>query len=541
MVIDKQKFILLLLVLYILTLNIKLFIVGSIVFLLLLVYYKKKNYLVLYLFVLYILSIYLYKKEHFQTTSPTKTVPTFTTQNYSELDSNERKTLEKQQKLQQKNMINKALKTDVNKNHKLSAQDYSELFFVLNSLLEYEYFTKNKKNIDKVLIDYNVKNVFDLAEKVINKEENPIYNNFLEKITCLDGPNNTINYLGCDNINYKKLFGFSEMVYVYCLSIEKIVELINEENIYRLCDLAEKRYILQNYDNQTSFGFELLGLEYYLNEKYINDKYYKIIEMLDLDLLLNNKNRAISLKEKLYNYRDKNLRVVKDLNSIIILFDYYNVFDKLRINNDDNEYNWNLGIFRQIDLNKSYWDAISYFSDYKVKERIIKTINFLTKDSENINHELDEKYTQQNQNNTTMEPFSNIEHFQDSNNSITQKDFDKKQKQANEFKLKEYKIVNKLNDDANKIEQVNVLDMLSLDYIFRNFNQKFTLIILDLVDLMQRRCNVDCNDYERPIFGKYIFYSKEILKILTKEERMFYVGLLLIFLAVLINFINMSK
>ena len=235
------------------------------------------------------------------------------------------------------------------------------------------------------------------------------------------------------------------------------------------------------------------------------------------------------------------MRVVKDLNSIIILFDYYNVFDKLRINNDDNEYNWNLGIFRQIDLNKSYWDAISYFSDYKVKERIIKTINFLTKDSENINHELDEKYKQQNQSNTTMEAFSNIEHFQDSNNSITQNDFEKKQNQANEFKPKEYKIVNKLNDDADKIEQVNVLDMLSLDYIFRNFNKKFTLIILDLVDLTQRRCNVDCNDYERPILGKYIFYSKEILKILTKEERMFYVGLLLIFLAVLINFINMSK
>ena len=550
MVIDKQKFILLLLVLYILTLNIKLFIVGSIVFLLLLLYFKKKNYLVLYLFVLYILSIYLYKKEHFQTaetnktnlptestkmTTPTnKTEPTFTTL---------QKNLDEKDKLEQRKTINRALKTDVNKNHKLSAKDYSELFFVLNSLLEFEYFTKNKKNIDKVLIDYNIKNVFDLADKVINKEENPMYNNFLEKITCLDTTKNTINYLGCDNINYKKMFGFSEMLYVYCLSIEKIVELINDQNIYRLCALAEKRYILQDYDNQTSFGFELLGLEYYLNEKYINDKYYKIIEMLDLDLLLENKNRAISLKEKLYNYRDKNKRVVKDINSIIILFEYYNVFDKLRINYDDNEYNWDIGIFREIDLNKSYWDAISYFSDYNVKERIIKTINFLTKDSETINHEMNERYTRSQQTSPALENFNNYEHFQDSNNQrqLTQSDFEKQQKEANELRLKEYKIVNKLEYQANKVEEVNVLDMLSLDYIFKNFNKKFTLIILDLVDLTNRRCNVDCNDYERPILGKYIFFSKEILKILTKEERMFYVGLLLIFLAVLINFINMSK
>ena len=110
-----------------------------------------------------------------------------------------------------------------------------------------------------------------------------------------------------------------------------------------------------------------------------------------------------------------------------------------------------------------------------------------------------------------------------------------------DFKLEEYKTVNKLNNQANKIQDVNVLDMLSLDYIFKNFNKKFTLIILELVDLAGRRCDLDCNDYERPIIGKYIFYSKEILKILTKEERMFYVGLLLIFVAILINFINMSK
>ena len=120
-------------------------------------------------------------------------------------------------------------------------------------------------------------------------------------------------------------------------------------------------------------------------------------------------------------------------------------------------------------------------------------------------------------------------------------DVNTKENGESDFKLEEYKTVNELNDEANKIEDVNVLDMLSLDYIFKNFNKKFTLIILELVDLTERRCDIDCNNYERPLLGKYIFYSKEILKILTKGERMFYVGLLVIFLAVLINFINMSK
>lgn len=549
MVIDKQKFILLLLVLYILTLNIKLFIVGSVIFLALLVYYKKKSYVVLYLFVLYIFSIYLYKKnsnkEGFRTittpvptTTPLSTTTSVltTTPNYQKKVKKVFEDIKKEKEKEAEAMKKKALKMDINKTHVLSAKNYSELFFVLNSLLEDEYFTKNKENIEKVLVDYNVKDVFDLSEKIVNKEENAIYNNFLEKITCLDGPGNTINYLGCDNINYKKLFAFSELVYVYCLGIEKIIELINVHEIYRLCDLSDKRYILLDYDNQTSFGFEHLGLEYYLNEKYINDKYYRIIEMLELDLLLHNKNRAINLREKLYNYRDKNQRVVKDLNSIIILFEHYSVFDKLRINYDDNEYNWDIGIFRQIDLNRSYWDSISYFSDYKVKERIIKTINFLTKDSDKVDHKLNEQYIDKTNTQT-----SSREHFQTSYKDLYDKAHLDKDKDNTDFKLEEYKKVNKLNDEANKIEDVNVLDMLSLDYIFKNFNRKFTLIILELVDLAERRCDIDCNNYERPLLGKYIFYSKEVLKILTKEERMFYVGLLLIFLAVLINFINMSK
>ena len=191
----------------------------------------------------------------------------------------------------------KALTMDVNKTHILSADNYSELFFVLNSLLEDEYFRKNKENIEKIMVDYNIKDVFDLAAKVVNKDENQIYNNFLEKITCINGQDNTINYLGCDNINYKKMFAFSELVYVYCLSIEKIVELINVHKIYRLCELSDKRYILLDYDNQISFGFENLGLEYYLNEKYINDKYYKILEMLELDQLLEIKNKLFSKKK----------------------------------------------------------------------------------------------------------------------------------------------------------------------------------------------------------------------------------------------------
>ena len=36
----------------------------------------------------------------------------------------------------------------------------------------------------------------------------------------------------------------------------------------------------------------------------------------------------------------------------------------MKINYDDNEYSWDIGIFREVDLNRSYWDSISYFKNY---------------------------------------------------------------------------------------------------------------------------------------------------------------------------------
>ena len=42
-------------------------------------------------------------------------------------------------------------------------------------------------------------------------------------------------------------------------------------------------------------------------------------------------------------------------------------------------------------------------------------------------------------------------------------------------------------------------------------------------------------------FGKYIFYFKEIMIILSKEERMFFVGLLITLLGILLNFVDLSN
>ena len=65
-------------------------------------------------------------------------------------------------------------------------EDYQNTFFVLNSLLENYRADKNKDNIEKILVEYKINNLFELALNILNKSENVRFNNLLEKITCID-------------------------------------------------------------------------------------------------------------------------------------------------------------------------------------------------------------------------------------------------------------------------------------------------------------------------------------------------------------------
>ena len=81
-----------------------------------------------------------------------------------------------------------------------------------------------------------------LIYKILNIEKDNKYDNFLERITCIE--KDKVKYTKCDNINYRKLYAFSELNKVYTFSIEFVVKLINKHKIYRLCDVPEN--ILKN-------------------------------------------------------------------------------------------------------------------------------------------------------------------------------------------------------------------------------------------------------------------------------------------------------
>tara|TARA_B100000035_G_C20997050_1_gene553032 strand:+ start:57 stop:1571 length:1515 start_codon:yes stop_codon:yes gene_type:complete len=500
-------FALILFLIYMFSVNIKIALLFTIIVLGSSIYLKKNNLSIILIVSIYLVSlIYKNNTEKFKIKSKVKVKENFENNNSNNSkNSNNKKS---------SNVV------DLSKDIVLTEKNYEEILFCFRSILDSNF---DKDVIDKTIKNYNIKDIYSFADKILNLEKDSIYNNLLDKITNKN-ENGETNYFECNNENYDKLYAFSELIKVYTLSIEKVLEIINLEKykgtpikIRSLCDLSSNRHILNHYDNQTSYGYEYQGLLYYLNEKSINEKYFKILELLELDKLLDDK-RKIPLYEKLYYYNNKNTKISKDLNSIMVLFDYYEIFDKLRINNEEDDYNWNYGILKSIDLNKNYWENNEYFVKYNIKERIINTINKFSKENNEddiFSIQLNNKYD---------------ETFKKS----------KDKKSESDTYLKEYKIIKELNDKSNKIKEVNVLDLLSVEYLKNNFSQTFIDILEDLVNLYSKRCKLDCPN-DNTYLNKIKFYIINIFKVFTKKGRLLYVGLFVILITFILYFIEISK
>lgn len=489
---NKLFVVFLLLTIYALTVNKKIFIITFIFFISFLLYLNNKVKLSITFLIIYLLTLVITKKVEFFKTKQLK-IEKFQPINDNEVNNkdNEDNNLE----------ISNNLIQEIDSSHTMTSNNYQETFFILFSLLESDYIEKNKKNIENILVEYKINNLFDLSLNILNKDGNIIYNNLLEKITCISDNGNT-NYLDCSNINYTKLKAFADLYLVYTLEIDLIIKLINVHKIYALCDLFAKKYILKDGEIET---YQYYGLEYYINERYFNDKYFEILKILELTENLDNQ---IAIRETLYNYNDKNKKLVKDLNSILVLFDFFKVFDEVLLNYDELEYNWELVLLKSVDLNQPYWENISYFSDYDIKQKIVKAINKFTKTDEDIfSIELAEKCIKE-----------------------------EKHKEKEKEKEEEYKVLEDVDKCENDKEFV-ILKDLSIEYILKNFSKKIIDIINDLVKMFNKRCAVDCPENESK-FGKYIFYIKEISNILSKDERLFFVGLLMVLLGIIFNFGN---
>ena len=506
---NKLIYLCLLLLLFLFSLNTKLMLISIFCFVGICIYFKKKELLIFGLIILYVISIFNNNYESFQNpTGSTSTIlnPTGSTSTILNPTGSTSTTLTCPTiplSTEPTSSLNVKDRYDY---QYIEPDEYGKITHVLKSLLNEEYLESNRESIDEIIINNSgITNIFTLSDAILNINNETKYNNFLEKITCIKC--NKVNYLDCDNINYKKLRAFSELIKIYTFPLDYVLYLINEHKIYKLCDVET---YLNSENNKRKYGYEYDGYMVYINKLSINNKYFKLLELLELDKLLNNKNTNIPLKERLYNYVDKNNKISKDLNSIVVLFHHYKILDDIRINNEEDDYNWDYSLLRNIDLNRNYWSDNPIFNEYKIKELIIKKINELTKEDKNIfRHELNKKFDPKTDNNNDN----------DNDNEL------------------EYKTI---NNTKNK-ESIEFLEKLNLKNIKTNFSKVFLDIINELINLYKHKCTNECVDYGNEYVNSIIYYLHNSIKILIKEGRMFYVGIFVIFLSFMLYFIEVSK
>lgn len=342
------------------------------------------------------------------------------------------------------------------------------------------------------------------------------------------------NYKLSDN-SMLKINSFKQLYKIYLFDINKVLYLI-ENGIFNLSDIIDNKNELNEK--------ELLGLQYYVREKMFNYDLYNLLYKLyfDNDLLERKFINKTKLEDKhivkISKYEDQskyiertidtNKHLQKDILGFLILLDYY----ELIIKNENEPIN----IYLTIEELSNTDNNDPLFQKLNIKERAKLFI---------------EGYNLKNQ----KELVDNSQGSKDADNDIDfSKDISKEKDDNEELKKellnKEYKTLNLIKDKEKKVKKDD----------FKNIITEFSNTMIDILDDIVALFNKDTEHFSMQEeeegnskdssfinfinninFKKYIFYSKELVIIFTKDGRMFHTGILFLFLSILVYFIDSSK
>lgn len=267
------------------------------------------------------------------------------------------------------------------------------------------------------------------------------------------------------------------------------------------------------------------GFEFYKNPSIINDKYYEILNLLELNTLFN----VTSVKDVM------DVDTKKEIDYMALLFKMNKVLTSIEIN--DNTESWKLKSLQNLDKNYDQYfgstneTLLKYDIKSKIKNKLfnkkIELDKNLMVDFDLIN--LSNKINQQAQ----------------LNSKLYETEVEKQQKV-------EFEKIENLNKVGNIYEEKKNMnpELIEIDKIEKEFSNVGLDIINDLINLYGNFGEENFKNYiefsveentNKYMLHKYIYYFKQTIIILTKDGRMFYVGLMFMVIALLMYFIESSK
>lgn len=441
------------------------------------------------------------------------------------------------------------------KQKQLSAKDYEELFFVLKTFMNLEY-----DEIRTVIIENDLNSVFDLADRIkkFNKPKQvfkmsvDFYLNNDTGIVTLTKTNKPVKKVKAieSYLTNRKMIAFADLIQIPGFSLELIVKLVN---VYKIPNLSTRSYqrILTalNISNENK-PVEELGLKYITNNAFIEDSFFELLKFIlgDKNLVKSRlnpslENSTFSLRERINLAVNNPNRKRKDMNTLLVLFKHYEMISNIdlitledliknkrimiskpsnsensaAIKNINNEIeSVLLSTLNTYDLENDIFD-IELFTTYKIKTKIEDILD--NKKIESVK--------------SSLHNFGEIKKEEKENKDTSLKKFLNRQ---------EYLTINQLNEMSNE-EEIKTDDKMVLN-IRKNFSDTINGIIEEMTMLINNNPNYDAINREKmssdSLVDKYLFYFKNILAILTREGRMLYTGMILLLIAILVVFIEIS-
>jgi hypothetical protein len=327
--------------------------------------------------------------------------------------------------------------------------------------------------------------------------------------------------------DYRKIRNYGYIYPIPGFSMEAIITIIKQNP---QLDLSSKETTIQQL-NAIKGSFSNLqkeGLEFYKNPLIINAKYYELLNILEFNKLFN-VNSVNDIQE---------VELKKEIDYMVILFKLNNVLTSIELNTDDES--WKLKSLQRLSVNfdQYFGSTNEILLKYDVKTKITKKLfnkkieldkNLLV-DFDLIN--LSNKINQQSQlesklYETEVEKQQRVE-FEKIENLNKVGNIYEQQKNRNPELVE----INKIEKEFSNIGLDIVNDIINL---FGNFGEEN---FKNYIEFSDYEVEENTNKY---VLHKYLYYFKQIIIIVTKDGRMFYVGLMFMVISLLLYFIESSK